>query len=149
MTGFVDAFFKWAFLGLFTLSFGTYFVHHLILSLWYKTQNLKKRYPNSQWALVTGSSSGDEYLLPDSHSRSIDQTLMGNSRPCLTGIGKSIAMKLARQGLNVAMVALGDDLLNSSFEEIKAAFPKQQFRKVSTAGHGPAMAHLAHLNPNL
>ena len=39
-------------------------------------------------------------------------------------------MKLARQGLNVAMVALGDDLLNSSFEEIKAAFPKQQFRKV-------------------
>ena len=64
MAGLIDTFYKWAFLSLFALSFGTYFVHHLILSLWYKTQNLKKRYPNAQWALVTGSSSGDDCPVP-------------------------------------------------------------------------------------
>ncbi len=48
----------------------------------------------------------------------------------VAGIGKALAMKLARQGLNVVLVALGDALLDSTFEEIKAAHPKQQFRKV-------------------
>lgn len=47
-----------------------------------------------------------------------------------SGIGKSIAFKLARQGLNVVLVALGDNLLDATFDEIKTAFPKQQFRKV-------------------
>jgi hypothetical protein len=41
----------------FLLSFGTYFVIEAIIAVWYKTQNLKKRY-NAEWALVTGSSSG-------------------------------------------------------------------------------------------
>ncbi|GAX76766.1 hypothetical protein CEUSTIGMA_g4213.t1 [Chlamydomonas eustigma] len=95
-------FFKYAFLFLFFFSFGTYVLHHLFVAFWFKTQNLKKRY-NAQWALVTGSSSG---------------------------IGKALAFKLARQGLNVVLVALGDKLLDDTFEEFKAAFPKQQFRKV-------------------
>lgn len=43
----------------FLLSFGTYFITEAIIALWYKTQNLKKRY-NAEWALVTGSSSGKE-----------------------------------------------------------------------------------------
>ena len=51
-------FYKWAFLFIFFFSFATYFIHHLILSIWFKTQNLAKRYPSAQWALVTGSSSG-------------------------------------------------------------------------------------------
>lgn len=53
----LDAFYKWAFLFLFFCSFGTFILHHLVVALWYKTQNLKKRY-NAEWALVTGSSSG-------------------------------------------------------------------------------------------
>jgi short-subunit dehydrogenase len=51
----------------------------------------------------------------------------------LTGIGKSIAFKLARQGLNVVLVALGDDLLDSSVQEIQTAFPTLQFRKARVA----------------
>ncbi|KAG2437279.1 hypothetical protein HXX76_005938 [Chlamydomonas incerta] len=91
------------FLALFVPLFGTYIVQHLICSVFYKTQNLKKRY-NAEWALVTGASSG---------------------------IGKSIATRLARQGLNVVLVALGDNLLDTTFEELKAAYPKCQFRKVA------------------
>ncbi|PNH08633.1 3-ketoacyl-CoA reductase [Tetrabaena socialis] len=87
---------------LFVPSFLSYFVHHLICAVFYKTQNLKKRY-NADWALVTGGSSG---------------------------IGKSIATRLARQGLNVVLVALGDELLDKTFDELKAAYPKCQFRKV-------------------
>jgi NAD(P)-dependent dehydrogenase (short-subunit alcohol dehydrogenase family) len=51
---------------------------------------------------------------------------MGN----ITGIGKSIAFKLARQGLNVVLVALGDPLLDSTTAEISKQFPTLQFRKV-------------------
>ncbi|KXZ54212.1 hypothetical protein GPECTOR_5g304 [Gonium pectorale] len=91
------------FLALFVPGFLTYIVQHLICSYFYKTQNLKKRY-NAEWALVTGASSG---------------------------IGKSIATRLARQGLNVVLVALGDNLLDTTFEELKAAYPKCQFRKVA------------------
>mmetsp|Transcript_1426 Transcript_1426/g.3129 ORF Transcript_1426/g.3129 Transcript_1426/m.3129 type:complete len:323 (-) Transcript_1426:848-1816(-) len=100
--GFVDLFYKYAFLFLFFFSFGTYIIHHIIVAFFYKTQNLKKRY-SAEWALVTGASSG---------------------------IGKSIAFKLARQGLNVVLVALGDTVLDNTFEEIKSTYPKQQFRKV-------------------
>jgi hypothetical protein len=48
----------------------------------------------------------------------------------ISGIGKSIAFRLARQGLNVVVVALGDQLLDTTFNEIQEAFPRQQFRKV-------------------
>eukprot|EP00955_Chlamydomonas_euryale_P036426 350435-Chlamydomonas_euryale.AAC.6 len=50
--------------------------------------------------------------------------------PRNAGIGKSIASKLARQGINVVLVALGDPLLDATFEELKTEFPKQEFRKV-------------------
>jgi NAD(P)-dependent dehydrogenase (short-subunit alcohol dehydrogenase family) len=46
------------------------------------------------------------------------------------GIGKAIAQRLARQGLSVVLVALGDSLLDSTFEELQTAYPKVQFRKV-------------------
>ena len=41
------------------LSFGLYFALQLLCGTFYKTQNLKRRYPGASWALVTGSSSGE------------------------------------------------------------------------------------------
>lgn len=106
MLGLIQSFFGWfwgwtLFIG-FLGSFAVYFIHHIFVSTWFKTQNLKRRY-NAQWALVTGASSG---------------------------IGKAIAFKLARQGLNVVLVAMPDQLLDNTFEEIKQQFPTLQFLKV-------------------
>eukprot|EP00197_Chlamydomonas_leiostraca_P006432 CAMPEP_0202868676 /NCGR_PEP_ID=MMETSP1391-20130828/11011_1 /ASSEMBLY_ACC=CAM_ASM_000867 /TAXON_ID=1034604 /ORGANISM="Chlamydomonas leiostraca, Strain SAG 11-49" /LENGTH=323 /DNA_ID=CAMNT_0049548873 /DNA_START=10 /DNA_END=981 /DNA_ORIENTATION=+ len=95
--------YKWLFWALFFPGFVVYFIQHVVCAFIFKTQNLKRRY-NANWALVTGGSSG---------------------------IGKSIAFKLARQGLNVVLVAIGDKLLDDTYDEIQSAFPKQQFRKVS------------------
>jgi hypothetical protein len=39
-------------------------------------------------------------------------------------------MKLAEQGLNVVLVALGDPLLDATLCELQAAFPAATFRKV-------------------
>jgi short-subunit dehydrogenase len=64
--------------------------------------DLKKRYKAS-WALVTGGG---------------------------TGIGKSIAFKLAKQGLNVVIVSLDDAFLKGTITQLEAAFPKQSFRSV-------------------
>lgn len=55
---------KYLFALLFVPCFFTYAVHHLFVALFYKTQNLKKKYNGAEWALVTGSSSG-EYLSDD------------------------------------------------------------------------------------
>ncbi|KAI7845749.1 hypothetical protein COHA_000664 [Chlorella ohadii] len=79
-----------------------YAIPHLIVAWFYKTKNLKKAY-NAEWALVTGASSG---------------------------IGKSIARKLAGQGLNVVLVALGDDLLDATAKELSEQYPRVTFRKV-------------------
>lgn len=38
-------------------SVGLYVLFHTLCGVWFRTQNLKKRY-NAEWALVTGSSSG-------------------------------------------------------------------------------------------
>lgn len=78
-----------------------YILHRAALSLC-GPQDLKKKY-GAQWALVTGASSG---------------------------IGKSIARKLASQGLNVVLVALQDSLLNDTAAELSAAYPKLTMRKV-------------------
>jgi short-subunit dehydrogenase len=64
--------------------------------------NLKTKY-NAEWALVTGSG---------------------------TGIGRSLAFLLARQGLNVVLVSLDDEHLKKTKADLQTAFPKQQFRSV-------------------
>jgi len=58
------------------------------------TQNLKKKY-GAEWAIVTGSSSG---------------------------IGKSLAVKLAQQGVNVVLVALQEQILDDTLAELQAQF---------------------------
>lgn len=82
--------------------FLAYAIPHFIVAWFYKTKNLKKAY-NAEWALVTGASSG---------------------------IGKSIARKLAGQGLSVVLVALGDDLLDATHKELSEQYPRVTFRKV-------------------
>lgn len=61
-------------------------------------QNLKRKY-NAEWAVVTGGSSG---------------------------IGRSIVEKLARQGINVVIAALADDLLAKSVDEVRRKYPNVQ-----------------------
>lgn len=67
-----------------------------------RVPNLKQRY-QANWALVTGAGSG---------------------------IGKSLAFKLAGQGLNVVVVSLDDAFLKETMEELTKAFPKLSFRSV-------------------
>lgn len=55
---------------------------------------MKKKY-DAKWALVTGGSSG---------------------------LGKALSEKLAQQGLNVVIAALGDDLLKSTTAELQAKY---------------------------
>lgn len=81
--------------------FGTYWLPKIIVSLM-PTQNLKKKY-GAEWALVTGSSSG---------------------------IGKSLAVKLAQQGVNVVLVALQEQLLDDTFAELQSQFKAIKFIKV-------------------
>eukprot|EP01096_Ripella_sp_DP13-Kostka_P015499 TRINITY_DN7294_c0_g1_i1.p2 TRINITY_DN7294_c0_g1~~TRINITY_DN7294_c0_g1_i1.p2 ORF type:complete len:331 (+),score=165.29 TRINITY_DN7294_c0_g1_i1:30-995(+) len=69
----------------------------------YKDANLKKRYPNAKWALVSGAS---------------------------TGIGKAVSEKLAEQGFNVVLVALPDKNFDATFEGISSAHPGQSFRRI-------------------
>lgn len=64
--------------------------------------NLKLKY-NTDWALITGGSSG---------------------------IGKALAFELAKQNLNLVIVALNDALLTSSIDELSQAFPHLTFRPV-------------------
>eukprot|EP00667_Euglena_gracilis_P017205 EG_transcript_18103 len=66
-------------------------------------QNLKQKY-GAKWAVVTGASSG---------------------------IGKSIARRLAAQGINVVLVALGNSDLEAAVVELTAAFPEREFRVVA------------------
>lgn len=64
--------------------------------------NLKERY-NAKWALVTGAGSG---------------------------IGRSIAFKLASQGLNIVLVSLDDDFLKATTRELTQQYPTLTFRPV-------------------
>jgi len=65
-------------------------------------QDLKKKY-QATWALVTGGSSG---------------------------IGKEIARKCLRQGLNVVIVARDEPVFEATMKEFKADFPKSEIRQV-------------------
>ncbi|GAB4820016.1 hypothetical protein N2152v2_007062 [Parachlorella kessleri] len=82
--------------------FLSYLLPHVFVTWFFKTKNLKKSY-NANWALVTGSSSG---------------------------IGKALAKRLAGQGLNVVLVALGDELLDNTAQELAELYPKVNFKKV-------------------
>ena len=96
----------------------TCYVVPLVLSWLYSGANLKRKY-GAEWAVVTGSSSG---------------------------IGKSIAKALARQGINCVLVALDDDLLGATFAELSKAFPGVSFRKCGVnlaASDGSYMAPIA------
>eukprot|EP00750_Incisomonas_marina_P020102 INCI3724.2.p1 GENE.INCI3724.2~~INCI3724.2.p1 ORF type:complete len:367 (+),score=55.80 INCI3724.2:64-1164(+) len=74
----------------------------VVMTCFQSEQNLKQKY-DAQWALVTGSSSG---------------------------IGKAIAHKLARQGLNIVLAAPGFDKLHpKSVEEFKTTYPHLEFRR--------------------
>jgi len=64
---------------------------------------LKKKYKGAEWALVTGASSG---------------------------IGKSLAIECAKQGLNVCLVALPDDVLSATTKELAKRFKKVEFREI-------------------
>jgi len=49
------------------------------------------------------------------------------------GIGKALAKRLADQGLNVVLVALPDDILETTYEQLAADYPSVQFRKVCSS----------------
>lgn len=135
------------------LSFGMYAVFEWVCGGFYKYQNLRQRY-KAEWALVTGASSGGW------HPRAAAPLILAPSRspkhlpPCLhpTGIGKALAKRLADQGLNVVLVALPDDTLETTHEQLVADYPSVQFRKVrgscqlceSTAGHFCALDVASH-----
>ena len=76
--------------------------------------DLKKRY-NASWALVTGAGSG---------------------------IGKSLAFKLASQGLNVVVVSLDDDFLKETIKQLKEKYPDLQFRAVGCS-FAPGVDYMA------
>ena len=62
--------------------------------------DIKKKY-NASWALVTGAG---------------------------TGIGRSLAVKLASQGLNLVLVSLPDEHLAATTKRLQEQFPNQQVR---------------------
>ena len=92
----------WIIFALPTLFWVTTYLIPQIFMILRPVPDLKKRYQTS-WALVTGAG---------------------------TGIGKSIAFKLAKQGLNVVIVSLDDSFLKETVSQLEAAFPKQSFRAV-------------------
>ena len=56
----------------------------------------------------------------------LDVILVGDG----TGIGRALAFKLAKQGLNVVVVSLDDKYLKETMSQLKEMFPKQEFRSV-------------------
>lgn len=94
------------------------------------------------WQRVEVESAGTPMIAPGVAARPphvCSEPFRAAPRPWLchrAGIGKSIAFKLARQGLNVVLVALGDPLLDATYDEISTAFPACQFRKVQGRGGG-------------
>lgn len=82
--------------------FLTYILPHVALAWMCRPQDLKKKY-DAKWALVTGASSG---------------------------IGLALAKRLAKQKLNVLMVALDDDVLRKAVAEVRKASPEVEIRAV-------------------
>jgi len=91
-----------ALIGAALISILSFLVPYILDGYVFKEQDLKRRY-NAKWALVTGASSG---------------------------IGRALTHKLAKQGINVVMVAVDDALLTSVHEKMTKEFPALSFRKV-------------------
>ncbi len=85
------------------ISILTFLIPYLLQRYIFNEQNLKKKYPNTQWAVVTGGSSG---------------------------IGRAIVEKLASQGINVAIIALEDDLFKNMYKIITKKYPKIKFKQI-------------------
>jgi short-subunit dehydrogenase len=81
----------------------TFLVPFLVTAYVLKEQNLKEKYPGTEWALVTGGSSG---------------------------IGRALTEKLAEQKINVVVAALDDDILKKMMTETTKKFPDVKFRAV-------------------
>ena len=77
------------------------------------TQDLKKKY-DAEWAIVTGSSSG---------------------------IGKSLAFRLAEQGINVVLVAIQNTTLDETYAELRSRFTARKFIKVGCDLGTPGYIH--------
>eukprot|EP01132_Coremiostelium_polycephalum_P006596 gene6596-8164_t len=96
------AYIHWFFLSIGLITFFSYIIPVALAAFKWGEQDLKKKY-NAKWALVSGSSSG---------------------------IGRAVAFKLAKQGLNVVLVALDDDALKGTHQSLQKEFPNQEFRAV-------------------
>lgn len=97
------------------VSAATYLVPVLFQKLFHGEQNLKLKYKNAKWGLVTGGSSG---------------------------IGLALVEKLAGQGVNVVVVAFPDSTFSRNFAALVKKFPAQQFRAVEVDLSLPGSAYL-------